>query len=414
MAWHANNLRRVVRSICTLVVAALATAPVAAAEPGRGDAIADLPRRGYEVGRLRFGNAMLMPVLSAESHYDSNVFATSRRTRDDVVFNLGPRLGISVDGGRLTIDADAEANFRLHSDNTTEDRTTFGAGASAVFLASSRETFDGKVRYDRLAESRADPEANPLLRRPAQLDSVGADFGFGHRTRRFGITLRGGAQKVNYLDAADADRDLTNYQASLRINVPLSPRLDLFVQPYGNRRDARLSVDRSGVDRDVTTTGILAGAAIDITGRWRGEFGAGVFHADPDGALKSFDGLALRGSLYWTPVARTAVTLKASRGDAATIRSGANGRIDTNISLRIDQEARHNLLLHAGVAYEGTSYRGNIDRRLRQFSVDAEAELLVGRRLSVFIRASHTDRDANSRFDQFKRTTAGLGLRLKV
>ena len=400
-----------------LSAAAVLLHPVTAAavENARGLSISELPRPGYESGRWRFGSFVLTPLITAETHYDSNVFATSRDDRGDAIFNIGPRLDVVSEGSRLTVEADAELNAQQHATYTTEDRVTFGVGAKAAFQASSADRLDGNLRFDRGAVSRSDPEEDPTLRRPSKYDVLLAEFGYSYRPNRIGIAVHGGVQRANFLPAADADRDLTSYNASLRLSWAASARLNLFVQAYGNRRDARLPFDRSGINRGTKTIGALAGVTFDISGKLTGEIGVGGFKANPDDpSLSSFSDVALRGDLTWSPVPRTIIKLRALRGDNGTIRSGASGRVNTVASIGIDQEARHNLLLHATVAYEDTVYRGFLTRHLSQYAVNGEVEFLVARAWSVFADAGYTDRRANNIFDRYRRTTAGIGVRLRT
>lgn len=411
----ARSAARLCGTVPVVMCSVVAITAVDAAETSRTSSVATLPRAGYETGRWRLGSVVLTPLLSAEGHYDSNVFATSRDERGDAVFNVGPRLDAVSEGSRLRVEADAELNARQHATSTTEDRVTFGVGAKAAFQASSAQDLDGALRFDRGAVSRSDPEADPNLRRPSKYDVLLADFGYSYRPNRIGIAVRGGVQRANFLPAADADRDLTGYNASLRLSWTVSARLNLFVQAYGNLRDARLPFDRSGVNRDTKTFGALSGITFDISGTLTGEIGVGAFKAIPnDPLLSSFSDVALRGDLTWSPVPRTTIRLRALRGDNGTIRSGASGRVNTVASIGVDQEARHNLLLHATLAFEDTVYRGFLVRHLSQYAVNGEVEFLVARGWSLFADAGYVDRRANNIFDRFKRTTAGIGVRLRT
>ncbi len=395
------------------IVPGIATTGAHAQQIQRGEALLSLPRPGYETGRWQVGNVTLLPLLTTEAHYDSNVFATSRDTIGDTVANIGPRLDIVADGRRLNLTGDIEANGRIHATQSSEDSFTFGGGAGASFAAGGATQIDGKLHFDRAIQSRADPEANPTLFHPARLNSFVSELGYRYNRSRVDIAVRGGVQSINYLDPNEADRDLTSYSASVRLGLVLSPRITAFVQGYGNRRNARLAVDRNGIDRDVTTFGALGGFTLDITGRWRGEVGIGGFKANPDGALPSFSGLALDAKMLWMPTPRISLTFDASSGDVGTIRAGASGRVDDKFALHFDAEARHNLLVHAGITYDATSYRGSIDRRLQTWLAEAEVELLLNRNLSLFVAASQTNRHANSVFDRFERTTVGVGVRLR-
>ena len=406
---------RHIAAVCVVASISGAAARAQSVEPKGSESIANLPRPGYEAGRWRFGNIVVAPVLSAETQYDSNVFAVSKAAQDDAIFNFGPRVDVTADGSRLNVAADVEANIRRLTTYTTENRVTFGAGTTATYDASPTLSFDGIARFDRGAVNRSDPEASPLLRRPSKTNVILADVGASYRRNRFGIALRADILRVNYLEASEDDRDLNNTSASLRLSWAASTRLGLFVQGYGNRRDAVLPFDRSGVNRDASTIGALAGVTLDISGRWKGDIGVGAFKANSDDPTQaSFSDVAVRASLSYTPSPRTAFKLKLVRGDNGTIRSGASGRVNTVAALTFEGEARHNLLVHAAVGFEDTVYRGFLVRHLQQYSVDGEVEYLFGSRWSLYVNARYTDRSANQIFDQYKKTTASIGLRVRV
>lgn len=374
----------------------------------------DLPRPGFETGRITAGGFVIRPTLQLSSGYDSNLFATSANERDVAFFHVAPRIEGVRQGPRLRLGFDAGGEVRRHSRFTTEDTETFGLGGRAAYGAGPI-ILSGRARFDRAVERRSDPEANPTLVEPAKIDLLQGGVGLDWRGNRLTASLGAEAQKVNYLDSLNADRDLATYRLFARLGVLATPRLGVYVQPYLNRRDARLALDRSGIDRDATTLGLLGGVDVDIASRWQGRMGAGWFRADPDDpALQGFSGFAIDGTLQWSPNARTLLTGSAFRGDVATVRSGASGRIDTRLSLRLDQEIRHNLLGAVTGGWSRTSYRGNLDRKLSALFVQGEVEYLLNRNLGVYAFASHEDRSATLALDRFNRSTVGVGVRLRV
>ena len=396
----------------------LASATAAAAQgqdPWRIDSIRRLPRPGYEIGRWQIGSTALLPSLSVGVSHDSNVFATSAATVGDTAFDVRPRIDIERRGSDLEISADVYADGRFLAEQTTENGVAFGIGAAGRYTADSRSRLSASLRFDRNFQRRSDPEANPQLLEPARFNTLSAEVGYGFTGNRFGFNVSGSVQQVDFLAIEEDDRDLLTWRAPIRLSFVPSAGVGIYVEPYVNYRDARLPVDRFGFDRDALTYGILAGVSFDVTARLRGELGAGGFRSDPgDPRLDSFSGLALNGRLTWSPDERALVTFSAFNGDVATIQAGANGRIDTRLQLRWDQEVRHNLLFNMGLGYRRTSYRGNLQRRLRVLSVDAEIEYLLSRTLSVFLNAAHESRDANDARDRFERTTAGIGIRVRI
>src|SRR3546814_4747061 len=181
------------------------------------------------------------------------------------------------------------------------------------------------ARFDRDVESRADPEAtrNPDLP-PRKIDMLSGELGYSYKLNRIGIGAQGGVQRQNYLAPDESDRDLTTWRGSVRVSAQLAAGRDVFLLGFVNRRDHRLSVDRSGLDRDATTLGFLPGAGLDIGTKWRGVIGVGLFRTNSDDpTLRSFSGFAANGKITWSPDERPAVTADVFRGNVATVPSGA-------------------------------------------------------------------------------------------
>lgn len=369
----------------------------------------ELPRPGYEPRRLRFGRLVVSPELVATARYDSNVFATPTDEQDDFVFDILPRVSAKLDRSTLALVLDAYANHRVYAENGSEDATTFGLGATADYAASKSLSANGALRFDRTVESRADPEAS-LRIKPAKIDNALGNLAFSYRRNRIGISGHAEAQEVNFLAASERDRDHRSYRGSLGLSLLASARFDVFAETFVNRRDHQTAIDRSGVDRDATTLGVLAGTRIDIAGRWKGRIGLGAFRANPDDpTLRTFSGVHADANLTWWPDPRTLFSASVRRGDVATVRAGASGRIDTSASLRWEQEVRHDVLLRMTGGFRETRYRGGNPRRLRQSSIGGELEYLVNNQLSLLVNANYVHRSANFANDRFDRSTVGVG-----
>ncbi len=102
------------------------------------------------------------------------------------------------------------------------------------------------------------------------------------------------------------------------------------------------------------------------------------------------------------------VTFNMFRGDVATVRAGAIGRIDTRVGLAVDQEARHNLILHASAGIRNVHYRG-IERDQRYAIGEGEVRYLFSRYVSMFVGVNYTHRGAQRPEDRFHRWQTQLG-----
>ena len=374
----------------------------------------DLPRPGYEPRNLRIGAATLAGQIGFETRYDSNVFAVSVNPLSDVIFIITPRVAIDGVGDRLKYHGEVFADIREYAEQSSESHTTFGAAGSAGYTFSQNHRLAGGARFERLAETRNDPEANTNLGLPPRLlDFVGGNLEYGYQAGRFGLELRGAATHLGYLAPEDAERSLASYNLAVRATLVATPVLALFIQPYVNRRNFDQAFDDSGIDRDMTTLGIIGGARLTTTDRWSGEIGIGAFNANPDDAsLRSFSGFAASANIAWSPSRRTTVTLKGASGDTATVRAGAIGRSDSSINLRIDQEVRHNLRFTATIGYQKTNYTG-LPNELRTVFGSAQVEYLMNRVVSLFVTGNYAERRANPTTDNFDRGYIGIGIRLR-
>lgn len=386
-----------------------------AQEPVEGVSPLDLPRKGYEPKGIRAGTTLISLSADITGLYDSNVYATSTGKRDDILLIASPRVETDSDFGHLQLHSQMYASIRQYVQETTENATTFGLGLGGNYSISRAHSLRANLQYDRAVERRADPEARGgRLDPPRKIDIPQAEIGYNFEGNRVGIEAEAAVQRFDYRAASDDDRDMTAYRASLGSTLRLSAPLNLFAQLYVTRRDFDTGADISGVDRDATTYGILAGVRRDLSTKLHGRLGVGVFRMNPaDPSLKGFTGIAANGEVIWSPQPRTAVTFQVFRGDVATVRAGASGRVDSRLTVRLDQEVRHNIVMHAAASYRDTTYRGLAARNLKTFSAEIGAEYLLNRHLSAFATANYTKRSADLQLDRFDREIVGIGLRLR-
>lgn len=414
------------RTWCNLVALTLIGAgatPLYGETAQRDTTIAALPRLGYEPRTLDFNGITVLPTLDTDVTYNSNIFALPKRivsdtglTRsppDDAVFTINPRVVAELNRPAIDIKADAHAGLIRYASTPSENVNTFGFALDTVKKIGASQTLTADISFDRTYQDRGDPEAD--LDRglpPSLINKLSGDFSYLYQGSRIGVLVDLGADQLNYLPAADADRDLTTYRASIRGSVIVVPRISLYIQPFVTRRDARLHKDFNGVDLDDTTAGVLGGASFDLTDRLQGNMGLGVFSANPDDpTLQNYTGLAASGRLNWHPAVRTSVTLNVSRGDALTVRAGAIGRIDTDVGLAVDQEARHNLILHGAVGIQEIHYR-KINRDQHYLTGTGEARYLFNRVYSIVLTTNYTRRHAEFAGDRFNRWQTSLGARV--
>ncbi|MDX3909607.1 MAG: outer membrane beta-barrel protein [Sphingobium sp.] len=371
----------------------------------RDTSIEDLPRPGYEPRTIRAGSFVLMPKIEAGARFDNNILAAQDNKRSDVVFLIDPSIDARLNSANSKFRGRAYAGLSRYGRTKRENTTEFGGLLDYRHLLGKRQSIATILSFDRTFERRSDPEAEfARSRRPSLINVATAELEYRYDGPRVGVTANVAATKLNYLPVQDADRDMVTYRASIRGQVRLSERIAVFVQPYVNRRDPRLRIDRTGVDRQSTTYGALGGVSLALGDRLRGDMGVGFFHSDPgDLGLEAFNGVAASGRLTWRPRTRTAVSVDVFRGDVATVRAGAIGRVDSRFNLNIDQEARHNLILRGSVGLRHIQYRGDFDQNQRYAVAEASARYLLNRHVWVEATGNYSQRTTPDNFNEFRR-----------
>lgn len=397
------------------VAATLPTAPGSAQTLQRGGSPANLPRPGFEPIVHHIGPAEMLLSVDGSAVYDTNVYATSSNGQDDGIFVLRPTVDLTLRDAGLSAHALAYAEARQHVSVTRENAFLFGILLDGAARLSPQHGLDTLFRFDRSVQPRSDPEARaPTTVPPRKINTLSADLGYTAGAGDITFRLSPGADRINFLDPAERDRDLRVYRGTARATWQPAAPVAFFLQGFVTRRDADLDQDFSGVDRDVTTYGALLGASREVNARIRGSMGVGVFRSEPDDpSLKPYTGFALDGQVTWTPRARTQITIAAFRGDVATVRVGASGRTDTRLSASIEQEARHNLLLSGEVGWRRSVFRGAGDKQdIVQGRIGAE--YLATRRFSLFADATLSGRSATDPLDEFSRGLVQVGIRARL
>lgn len=399
------------------ILAFLGNAEIAVAQAtGQDISPLELPNPDYEYDGLRMGGATVLAKVDVSAQYDSNVYAASQIAIDDYRFLIEPSIRIRRQTGTISATAEAFGVIRRHAEQTREDSEDYGASIEFRQAWNERQNFSLSGGYIHATESRADPETRlGPTDLPRQINALRAEVIYRQPIGRFGLQARSGIDVNNFLDPADDDRDVRTMRALLQLSYRTSPGFDVFVDGYVNRRDFRLAQDFGGVNRDTNTLGADIGIHKEIGQRLRGRIAIGFFRALPDSpSLEPYTELGGSAEVIWNPRTRTALSLRFTRGDQGTVRSGANGLTDTNVRIRIDQEIRHNLTASLTAIYNIRDYRGTEPRRLKTARANGEVEYRLGRHIALWAGIAYAKRDAEDIFDRFAQKTATAGLRWKI
>lgn len=380
----------------------------------RGFSAYDLPRQGYEPRLIEIGPFQISPQIVASESYDSNIFADEAAKESDLVATVAPTVTVGAEIGKLALRSELFSEFRKYRDNDQEDTTTYGGDLRADYELTPTQSLRFAGSAQRAYEERGAPdEQRAAAQGPAEFNYETLSLSYRYRRNRLGVTVAGEAERINFLESGESDKDLWLYGGSLRTSYLLTPRFDVFAQVGAERRDHDRAVDRSGFNRDTDVTTALVGVGVDIAAKVSGELAFGYFWSSPDDpAFDDNSGFAATGSLTWVVGPRTSLTANVSRRDLATIQAGASSNVQSRAGLLIQQEVRHNLLMTGSAQVVENSFEG-ASRDQLVFAIAGTVEYFVNRGVSLFGSARHIDRSSDREADEYDRQIVTVGLRLR-
>lgn len=413
-----SNSRTPVRILGLLLLAsssAMAAAGAAAAqELERATPVLDLPPGEYPQTPIMLGNAELYAAADVRVEHDDNIYAVPTNTAGDVKVILVPRLNLQLTRDAFQISAHAQAQARRYLKYESENSTGGSVGTVLTWRPTGVDRVTAAVDWARLVEDRGEPEARTTATLgPRLLNMLRGELSYGRQGTRFGFQLRSSATRLEHASELDARRDHDIYTALGRLSYRTGGLSSAFGEVFVNQRDFRISSDLADLDRDATTYGARLGLAIDPGGTLRGDVAVGLYHLRPaDDRLDGRTGLSAQAAVIYQPTRRLAFTFDAFNGDVATVRSGAQSRVDTRLRLGVQQEAYHNLRWQAGLVYRRSNFIGSGIRE-RTIGTVGEVEYLVNRRLAIAAVSRFSGRNSNIPEEEFERFRTGLEVRLQ-
>lgn len=374
--------------------------------------VLDVPESVFLPTTLSVAGSAVQIGGTARIEYDSNIYAQAFDRVDDEKLMFRPYIVLPPTNGALQLSGLVQGDFRNFRRHDSEDSAGGLVRTTMNWTPSSTDRITFLSGWQRIIEDRGEPEGSTTRTRgPRRIDSIDGDLGYATQGPRLGFSLRGTAATFRYVDEADRNRDLDNFALISRASYRLSPLLNGFAEGFGQHRDFRRQNTANEVDRDSNTYGGRLGFAIDPGGTLRGEAAAGLYRFDPrDQRLDGRTGLSLQAALVFTPRARTAFTIDAFNGNAATYRTGVRSREDTRVRIGVQQEVRHDLRWQASAVYRRSHYYGTgLTEDI--YGAVFEGEYALNRRIALALVARYTKRVSGAALSEYSRLRVGVELK---
>ncbi len=376
--------------IAALLSSAAAPAQIKSQAP-QGDTIATRSRPDYDAAGLRAGSFLVLPKLSVQESYNSNIFATPTDERADLVTTFLPSIGVRSDWNNHAINFYADVAAAKYVDNGGEDFVDRGVAMDGRLDIRRDARIFGAASYRVLHEPRSSPDNVTAADAPFEYTLYGVRGGGEKTFNRFGLRLDGVAERYSYQDAQSqmgapidqSGRDRNQYDVRLRSSYELMPLRSVYLVTGYNRRAYERGSDNSGFDRDSHGVTVGPGLRYDINGILLVDLFAGWRRQEfSDRRLKTVDAAVAEARLAWNVTRLTTISAGLLRDLSETTIANASSYIATRLELRADHELRRNVLVDARLAYEQDSFEG-IERTDNYYAAGIGAKYLVSRILSV-------------------------------
>ncbi len=370
-----------------LLALAVSGAPAAAIDMNAVFPDLDLP--GFKI----------TPFLTERVEYESNIFQTPSRARDDVIFKTIPGVLLELPVGPHRLDLGMRAEFLNFVDHDDQDAThVFLLGKVAL-------NFPGGLSLG-LKEDftyTTDPPGTELsgrIRSTTNVLSPSVEYAIA---RRFAIGADYTWTHVTFDEAGVDDLNRDEHAWGLTGFWKVAPKTDLLLNAGYGYKDFHNDSNRN-VDRFFGVAGVRG----EITSRLTSTFRLGFEAREPrDDDRTPYRGPVASGDWVWTPTERTRITLVTERFVAESIFATNFWYLANLVTLAAEQQFTPKLTVSARV-YGGTNDYPDKVAKVNSVQAWRHDEIVgvglaldyqIQRWLGIGADYTHTRRYSN--FDQF-------------
>jgi hypothetical protein len=379
--------------------------------------VLERPRPELEPQGFRLSGVKVLPSLTINPTYDSNIFATSSNPIGDILFREHPALTVESEPGFLTFDFTGYGDFVQYVNNG--GLSNVGGGAQlgvrgdfgpSLLLVSRTSWVLGHQDPASFATSVANgpvpylPEYTQLTQTLTATREVGV----------WGAALSGSFQRSTYENIIINGALLNQTQLNGNIYT-VSPRVSYLLLPparvYLEGAYQRTAYDASGNIDSNSFTGVL-GTEFDFRRLIRGNVYAGYKERVYDTAsIGTASGFTYGLDVVWYPTEILTAKLSGKQDFSDSAVPGAVVNTNT-IQFQVDYEVARQAILSAVVAYENDNYQstGRIDHNSK---VGASARYMLNRNASIELIYLYSMRRSSQVGFNYDRQQVGLAIKLQ-
>jgi hypothetical protein len=328
-----------------------------------GQMVGDRARPDYDQIGLHAGPLIVLPAVSVEQSYDSNIYKSQTGSISDWITSIQPKISVATDLESNFLRLEASGDISTHAKRSGEDWRDYTLDALGR-LDVQRDLFIiGEATYAKLHEDRGSPD-DRFGYSPNTYSSSYGLLGASGNIGSLNIRVSGTANGYNFDNNLGSsgvidnrDRDRVEYQSVARVGYEYNVHNEIFLRATYDARDYDLHADGNGFIRGGSGYTAEAGLGFELTPSLRGEVRAGVLEQSfNDARFSSVSAPVFGVEAIWNADPLLSVKLSAFRTVEETTLPGAAAFLSTSASMAVQYELLRNMLLEGDLRYFRSNY----------------------------------------------------------
>lgn len=376
---------------------------------GRNVSVLERPHPDYDPLDIQAGNFSIAPQVQAGAGATSNVYLTNVNRRSDAFLLVSPSVAVSSDLATGALNFSASGTGRRFISNPRRNETTFdlrGLGSKDI---GEYFSVTGEAQYARIYESPDSGAIDPTLAIQSTYHrsyfNLRGQYTAGRARAivaldRMGINFSNLNLPTGVIDQQYRNRTIS--RATGEVQYALSPSLSLYAQAVADRTKYEHRLDDGTANRSSNGLRLLGGTNFDLAGVVRGKLGVGYIQRNYDASrYKDAKGVSVEAEVEYFPSELTTIGLRLGRTLEDTNISNSAAFFSNRAEVRVDREARDNIVVSGLFQYINQKYVGT---RLTSnyYGPTGMVRYLVSRFITVNASTSYYRRSSSGSVDNNK------------
>lgn len=394
-------------------------------------ALTPVTERAYDAFKpkgLKLGAFKILPDITFETGYNSNVYITESNQQSDMVNTIKPSVNVQSDWNNHSMEFRGEGEIKRFVDNDSEDQNNFKLSYKRNINVKRVLDFYGKTSFAYDHEDRDDILDTQSPASPFRYKDLNLGLGMRYKPGRNEVAVEIDRRSLRFDDdvsfanpavpaiRSDADRNETklqlihNYQIhdQLKTEIRLSYRLLNYQRLSYQTGPASFT----GFDQDSN----VAAAAVGLSGNlFRNVQGRILLGAEQqsykDAGLDDVSAGTVDVDLSWNPTSISTLNLGYDRR-LETDNAIEGGLTRQRFSIGYDHELKRNILLTNRFEYETRDFENNV-REDTTYRYSFGGQYLFNDKYSLNLGADYEVRDSNVVGSDYDQLIFMLGLSRK-